>query len=387
MSSSFWLQHQVSIAVFLGVLLLIALSNLRTLRPLSTYPAPAHTPRVSVLLPVRDEAETVVSCLRSLLAQDYPNFEVLVLDDGSTDGTGDRLAELQTQNRRLQVLPGQPLPEGWLGKHWACQQLSWAATGDLFLFTDADTRHGPGTLRAAVAALLAEGADLMTAFVQQEVVSWGERLTVPVVFWCFFSVLPIGLAHRLRFPGLSLTNGQFMLFRREAYEAIGGHEAVRTNPVDDIALGRRVKEARLRWRLVDAVEFVRCRMYHSFRQALEGFSKNLFAAFDFRLLEYLFVWLWMMWIVWEPLAVLLLKATAMSPPKSMLWPAALAVAEALALWLIVLSRLRFPRALALLYPLSVSLLLLIALRSLMWTVVGWAAWKGRPLPRQRVRLA
>ena len=381
-----WFQHQIGIVIFLGVLLLIALSNLRTLRRLSAYPPPPCTPRVSVLIPARDEVETIGPCLRSLLAQDYPDFEVLVLDDGSTDGMGAVLAELEAQDRRLRVLQGQPLPECWLGKHWACWQLAEAATGDLLLFTDADTRHAPGTLRAAVAALEAEEADLVTGFVEQEVVSWGERLTVPVAFWCFFCVLPVGVAHRVRFPGLSLTNGQFMFFRRVAYEAVGGHEAVRTNPVDDIALGRRVKGAGLRWRLVDGVEFVRCRMYRSFHQALEGFSKNLFAAFDFRLLEYLFVWLWMTLLVWEPLAVLMLKATGIPLSQFALWPAVLAVAEMLALWTIAMSRLRFQRYLALLYPLSVLLFLFVALRSLAWTAAGRAAWKGRPLPRQRVRL-
>ena len=381
-----WFQHQIGIVIFLGVLLLIALSNLRALRRLSAYPPPPCTPRVSVLIPARDEAETIGPCLRSLLAQDYPDFEVLVLDDDSTDGTGAVLAELEAQDDRPRVFQGQPLPEGWLGKHWACWQLAEAATGDLLLFTDADTRHGPGMLRAAVAALEAEEADLLTGFLRQEVVSWGERLTVPVVFWSVFSFLPIGLAHRLRLPGLSLTNGQFMLLRRVAYRAVGGHEAVRTNPVDDIALGRRVKGAGLRWRLVDGVEFVRCRMYRSFHQALEGFSKNLFAAFDFRLLEYLFVWLWMTLLVWEPLAVLMLKATGIPLSQFALWPAALAVAEMLALWTIAMSRLRFQRYLALLYPISVLLFLFVAFRSLAWTAMGRAAWKGRPLPRQRVRL-
>ena len=237
-----------------------------------------------------------------------------------------------------------------------------------------------------MAALKAEQADLLTGFLRQEVICWGERLTVPVAFWCFFSFLPIVLAYRLRHPGLSLANGQFMLFRRAAYRAVGGHAAVRTNPVDDIALSRRVKGAGLRWRLVDASAFVRCRMYRSFHQALDGFSKNLFAVFDFRLLEYLFVWLWVALITWEPLVVLGLKAIGVQLPQFTCWLAALAIAQMLALWAIVMSRLHFPRYLALLYPTSVLLFLFVALRSLVWTAGGRSIWKGRTLPRQRVRL-
>jgi chlorobactene glucosyltransferase len=384
--TGFWFQHQIGVAIFLGILLLIAMSNLRALHRLSDYPPTRCTPLVSVLIPARDEAETIGPCLRSLLAQDYADFEVLVLDDGSTDGTGTVLAELEAQDDRPRVFQGQPLPEGWLGKHWACWQLAEAANGDLILFTDADTHHDPGMLRAAVAALEAEEADLLTAFLRQEVVSWGERLTVPVLFWSVFSFLPIGLAHRLRLPALSLTNGQFMLFRRAAYQAIGGHAAVRANPVDDIALGWRVKAAGLRWRMVYAVEFVRCRMYRSLHQALEGLSKNLFAAFGFRLLEYLFVWLWVGLITWEPLIVLILSGIGVPLPRLALWPAALAVAEMLALWIIAMSHLRFQCYLALLYPLSVLLFLFVAFRSLACTVTGRATWKGRSLPRQQLRL-
>ncbi|MGQ9803534.1 MAG: glycosyltransferase [Anaerolineae bacterium] len=382
----FWLQHQLGIAVFLGILLLIALVNLLALRRLGTYPPPPRFPRVSILLPARNEEAVIGECVRSLLAQDYPDFEVLVLDDGSTDGTGDVLATLARADARLRVLEGRPLPEGWLGKHWACQQLADAATGDLFLFTDADTVHRPQALRAGVAAMLAERADLMSAFLRQRLLTWGERLTVPTIFWCFFSFLPIPLAHRIRAPGLSLTNGQWMLFRRAAYEAIGGHAAVRHSPIDDIALGRRVKAKGLRWRVVDAGDHVSCRMYPGFRAAVEGFTKNLFAVFDFRLAEYLFVWVWMLLVTAEPLAVCVLWPLGLARSVFALWPALLAVGEMLVLWGIAMVRLRFPWYLMFLYPVSMLLLVFIAFRSLLWTATGRAMWKGRRLPRQRVRL-
>lgn len=381
----FWFRHQVGIAVFVGILLLIALSNLLALRRLGGYPGPMHFPRVSILVPVRNERAVIGDCLHSLLAQDYSDFEVLALDDSSVDGTAELLAELARTDDRLQVLAGRPLPEGWLGKQWACQQLADAASGELLLFTDADTFHHPQMLQAGVAALLAERADLLSGFLRQRLHTPGERLTVPAVFWCFFSFLPIGLAHQVRAPGLSLTNGQWMFFRRTAYEAVGGHAAVRSSPIDDISLGRRVKERRLRWRVIDAGDLVSCRMYSGFRAALEGFTKNLFAVFDFRVAVYLFVWLWILLITEEPVLVLVLRVLGLGSSTFSVWLAVSAVAEMLALWGIVMARLRFPLYLAFLYPISVLLLVFIAFRSMFWTATGRAAWKGRNLPRQRIR--
>ena len=177
-----------------------------------------------------------------------------------------------------------------------------------------------------------------------------------------------------------------MLFRRSVYEAIGGHAAVRESPIDDIALGRRVKAQGLRWRIVDVGDFVSCRMYAGFRTALDGFTKNLFAVFDFRLAEYLFVWLWMMMITLEPLLILVLWPLGVGRATFALWPSALAAAEMLVLWVIVMVRLRFPPYLAFLYPLHILVLIFIAFRSLFWTVTGRATWKGRVLPRQQIKL-
>lgn len=382
----FWVEQQVGIVVFLGVLLGIALTNLRALKRLGSYPTPSRYPTVSVLVPARNEAQAIESCLRSLLLQEYPAFEVVALDDQSDDGTGDLVAPLVAGDARLRVIHGLPTPTGWLGKHWACHQLAEAARGELLLFTDADTVHGPQALSHAVAALLVERADLLTAFPRQELGSWAERLTVPVPHWAFFSLLPIGLAHRLRLPGLSVANGQFMLFRRKAYQAVGGHAAVRGNPVDDIALAQRVKARGLRWRLVDATEHVRCRMYWGWRQVLEGFSKNLFAVFQFRLLEYIFAWCWILLVAWQPLVALAWNALGgggSSPFATSL--ALVGMAEGFALWGVVLWRFRFPLSLLPMYPLSMLAFWIVAARSVWVIVRGQAVWKDRRLPPQSVR--
>lgn len=383
--SGFWAEQQVGIAIFLGVLLAIALTNLRALRRLGDYPAPTQYPLVSVLVPARNEASAIGPCLRSLLAQEYPAFEVVVVDDESGDGTGEVLGTLAARDARLRVLQGRPIPKGWIGKHWACHQLAEAACGDLLLFTDADTVHGPQALRYAVGALEAERADCLTAFPKQELGSWAERLCIPVAYWSVFSLLPVGLAHRLRLPGLSVGNGQFLLFRREAYQAVGGHAAVRGNPVDDIALAQRIKAHGLPWRLVDATDHVRCRMYRGWREVLEGFSKNLFAVFQFRFLEYAFAWCWLLLVAWQPWGALAWGALEPQTSPFVTSLALVALAEGFALWGITLWRLRFPLVLLPLYPPSMLAFWFLAMRSVWITVRGQAMWKERRLPPQPVR--
>jgi chlorobactene glucosyltransferase len=374
-----WLLFQGSLVGFLGGLLLIALSNLYGLKRLRASLAPKHYPHVSILVPARNEEANIAPCVRSLLAQSYPSFEVLVLDDDSGDRTWQVLTELATGADRLHIFRGQALPPGWLGKHWACHQLSQAAGGELLLFTDADTRHHPHALRDGVAALQDQGADLLTAIPRQEVGTWGERLIVPLFPWSIFCFLPLVLAHRWRWPAFSASVGQFMLFRRAAYDQIGGHASVRQTAIDDIALGRRIKAHGLRWRLLDAGDRVRCRMYHGFHEACAGFCKGLFPAFDGNITLFALVWLWLLLAFLEPLAVLTLCAVGLPLSPSLCALAAVAVVLSLLLWGLTHWQFRFPLYLSLFYPATVILGAIIAAGSMTLTLRGKTTWKGRNL--------
>jgi chlorobactene glucosyltransferase len=163
------------------------------------WPPPgAARPRVSALVPARNEADGIAGCVRALLAQDYPALEILVWDDGSTDATGAIVAGLAAGDRRLRLLTGPPPPPGWFGKHHACWQAAGRATGDWLLFVDADTRLAPAAVSRLVAAGGATGADLVTALPRQRVVTPGERLVVPLVYASIICLLPLPLVPRRR---------------------------------------------------------------------------------------------------------------------------------------------------------------------------------------------
>jgi chlorobactene glucosyltransferase len=387
--------HLAGVLVFLAALLLVALSNLAALRRLNAG-AGLHQPppRVSILLPVRDEQENIGPCVRTLLAQDYPDFEILVLDDHSTDQTREILEDLAAWHDRLHVITGQPLPAGWLGKLWANHQLAQIAQGDLLLFIDADTRHAPGALRAAAAAQQAQSADLLAVLPRQLIPTWGERLLVPVLYWSLLCFLPLALAHRVQSPTLSYAIGQYLLLRKSAYWQVGGFAAVRSNPADDLALARKVKAAGLRWRLVDGTNLVETRMYTGFTTAFNGLSKNLIAAFGYRALPYAFAWTWNAVAFLGPLFVLawaflasqnfiLVPFTA--PEQPAIWLAGFSAAIALVIWLLVAWRFRFPIVLVIAYPLIILAACLTAAASLLLTLSGKASWKGRTLTTPRLR--
>lgn len=383
--SVLWIPLQVASIAFLGLLLLIVSGNRHVLHRLGDYPLPSRYPFVSVLVPARNEEANIGPCVRSLLAQEYPNLEVLVLDDGSEDRTARILSAIAGHDDRLRLLNGTPVPPDWVGKNWACHQLAEAARGELLLFTDADTRHHPRALVDAVAALEAEEADLLTAFPHQEVGSWAERLIVPAMTHSFSS-LPLGLAFRSPSPALSITIGQFMLFRRRAYEQIGGYQAVRGEVADDTVLGRNIKSHGLRWRLIDGGPRISCRMYHNLHEIVAGYGKNLFPGFGCRLLTFAFAWSWVALGFLEPLVVLALWLAGVAVPGLAAALAAGGVGIALLLWSASLLRFRFPLYLAPLYPLTVLLGIGIAAWSVVVTVTGRSAWKGRPVVRQKVRL-
>jgi chlorobactene glucosyltransferase len=368
--------------IFQAVILLVILSNIWITRRVRHHSPPAVFPMVSVLIPARNEDRSIASCVRSILTQDYHSFEVLVLDDQSSDGTRAILERMAITQPGLRLLHGEPPSGNHAGKNWACTQLARQAHGELLFFTDADTLHRSDTLKTIVTTLMGEQADLLTGFPRQEVHTWGERLLVPFFSWAFLCFIPLALAYKLRLPFLSIAVGQMMLFRREAYLAIGGHESVSSSVVDDMSLVRRIKAAKLRWRVSYIADMVSCRMYHSSREAIEGFTKNLFAAFDYRLLPFCFAFIWLMVMFWEPLillAVMISGLVTQAQPPAILTCLALSIL----LWLIPYGEMSIPFFLAFLYPFTILANVGVAFRSLVHSLGGHITWKGRTIARTR----
>jgi len=368
--------------IFQLVILLIIISNILITHLARQHSYPVTFPMVSILVPARNEERNIARCVQSLLALDYPSFEVLVLDDQSSDNTRAILEKISHTHSKLKVLYGDTPPGSQVGKNWACSQLAREAQGELLFFTDADTFHQPETLKTIVTALEGEQADLLTGFPRQEMQTWGERFLVPFFAWALLCFNPLAFAYRLRLPALSSAIGQMMLFRREAYLIIGGHDGVGSSIVDDLMLARKIKSYGLRWRVIYIADLISCRMYRNSREAFNGFAKNLFAAFDSRLLPFLSIFLWLVVLFWEPLIILLFMIFGQIPhfQASNLY---ICIGLSIILWLLPYIYLRIPNGLALLYPVTILAIELVAFTSLRNSLIGNLSWKGRNVPKTR----
>ena len=229
---------------------------------------------VSAIIPARNEEASIARAVESVGAQAEVD-EVIVVDDESTDRTGAILEELQARVPKLRVLRAGELPEGWVGKNWALSVGAAEARGEWLLFTDADTFHLPGAMRTALADAAMHGAALVSYSPEQELETWWERALIPFVY--------CRLAERFSFsrvndPALAdaAANGQFLLVRRDVYEKLGGHGAIRGEILEDVALARNVKNAKLGIYFAAPLGVVRTRMYRSFGAMWQGWTKNMY---------------------------------------------------------------------------------------------------------------
>lgn len=324
--------------------------------------ADSQTTPTSVLLPVRDEAHRIEPCLRALLLNEFT--ELVVLDDGSADGTADVVQRIAGDDPRVVLIQGTTLPAGWLGKPHACQQLADAArpTSEMLVFVDADVVLAPTAVAATVGLLSSAGLDLVSPYPRQDSPG-ATRLVQPLLQWSWLTFLPLRLAERSPRPSLSAANGQLLAVRRSVYDRAGGHASVRNDVVEDVALLRAVKRVGGRGGVADGTSLATTRMYDDWSELVEGYTKSA-------------------WTVPVPVAgtlALLYVVPAVAMLRGSRAGAAAYVAGVAGR---VISARRtggqvWPDALA--HPVSVSLLCWLTARSHLARRRGTLTWKGRSL--------
>ena len=269
---------QILILFILLLLFLNLLENIKRLKGQKKLKLIKPLPKISVLIPARNEEKKIKKCVVSILKQSYADFEIIVLDDSSKDRTYDIIRELAGRNKNLKIVKGKELPPGWNGKNWACHQLSLLAKGDWILFTDADTIHGSNSISTALAAAQETKSVFVSLIPGLITKTWSEKLILPVIHFAFLVLVPFKLINYHKDSRLSFGIGPFMLIRKDFYFNFGGHESLRLEIVDDMALARTVKEYKGKITILDGTDILDVKFYDNFLEIWKGLSKNVYEA-------------------------------------------------------------------------------------------------------------
>ena len=335
-------------------------------------------PLVSILIPARNEEKNIKRCVRSLLKQDYSNIEILVLDDNSNDDTAKVVRELEKKDSRVKLITGKPLKKGWLGKSYACHQLSKHANGDYFIFTDADTLHFEKSVSNAISCLTVNNLDALSIYPMQIMVTLHERMLITFINFAILSFIPLVLIKKSKYPLFCTAIGQFILFKNMVYEKIGGHESVKKEILDDVKISKQVKRCGYKFMIFDGSNDVYCRMYRSFKEAIRGYSKVIFAAFDFHI--------YMQAVVTLLISALFLFPFILLPLGTLVydWPAAVVnlIISQVSIIIIIktILAIRFKSRIldVFLHPLSMLYIISVSINSVLQSKLGLGIyWKGR----------
>ncbi|MFL5607067.1 MAG: glycosyltransferase family 2 protein [Gemmatimonadaceae bacterium] len=339
-------------------------------------------PLVSLVIPARNEARSIARCVESLLGSSYPALEIIVVDDHSADDTGAIVRGIASRDARVRVVTPPPLPDDWFGKQWACAAGAELARGEIIGFMDADTWSAPDLVPRVVNAIRARGSDLLTVAGDQEMGSFWERIIQPQVFAVMFARFGgTEIVNESRRVANKIANGQCMFFRREAYDAMGGHAAVKHKVAEDLALAQRFFLGNRRVTLILGRAQLRTRMYHSLRELVAGWGKNIYAggvdAMPFGAAGQLLY----------PLLLLIPGLTGLVPPvllllalagvlgKGVLVWSSIVTGVNLLWWLAVYAAMGLTPLYALLHPLGAAVMLYIAATAI--ARGRRVTWKGR----------
>lgn len=326
-------------------------------------------PLVSILIPARNEEDTIAGLLNSIGQQSYSNYELFVLDDQSEDNTAGAVEELVLKNPKITLLRGEPLPEGWVGKNWACFQLAQHARGEIVLFLDADVRLAVNALDAALYHMQKNKVVMLSCFPTQKIESLGEWLVVPLMNWLVLSFLPLRTVTRFNHQSLTAANGQFILCDKEAYNVIGGHGAVFDQIVEDMEIARRLKKKKYRIMTVLGNDAINCCMYQGLVESIKGFSKNFYLGFNVSSFIFFAILVLLMLVFLGPFILITINT-------NFIYCILLILVGRL---LVSLLSKQNPLFNLFLHPLQMITMFLVGVNSLYWTLKGKTVWKGRSI--------
>lgn len=335
-----------------------------------------HVPFVSVLIPARNEEDIIEQCIRSICNQSYSQYQVIVLNDHSTDKTGEILHRLSLEFPQLSIIEGGVLPYHWIGKPHACHQLAMKAKGEYVLFTDADTFHDRSSIESLMKFAVTHNIDMLSAVPKQELKLFWEHVAVPFIHTLYLTYLPHDLILKNPNPQFAAANGQALLFKKESYQLIGGHTSVANSIAEDIDLAIRIKSFGMRLCHASASEIISCRMYRSSRDVFTGFSKNAFATMHFDMHKLLF-FVSHLFITYVFPFIGLCIGLLLNNPLIILFNG-LSIILSMSLRFIIAMYFGYPLWHSFLHALTASTFIVFAINSALWSKKkNGTEWKGR----------
>jgi glycosyltransferase involved in cell wall biosynthesis len=324
--------------------------------------------KVSILIPARNEAENIINLLQSIENQDYRNFEVIVLDDNSTDNTFALCEAFAQEHKNFKVIQGKRLPADWLGKNYACYQLAQQATGSYLLFLDADEKVEKGLINSAIHRMNLRRLSLLSLFTNQIMQTTGEKMVVPLMHYILLNLLPLRLVYLVKSASVAAASGQFMLFNADDYNKYQWHKLAKNKVVEDVEIMKLVKATKLNGEALLANGMISCRMYKGYGEAINGFGKNFLAAFNYNIIGFL---IYLLLIIGGPAVVVMTLNLNFI----------LMMVGLIGLTRIMISLSAGQNALLnlLLHPVQMLSLLLIGLTSIQKHLTKTTEWKGRKI--------
>ncbi|MGB9842735.1 MAG: glycosyltransferase [Caldisericia bacterium] len=368
--------QQLNIVIFFTLVLINSLFNIKRIKNLKNVETiNENLPKISILIPARNEEKNIEKCVKSILNQNYPEFEIIIFNDNSTDSTPQILDKLKENYPKLIVINNISLENGWLGKANACQKLYEESNGEILVFIDADTFHKENSMLKAISFFVKTKSDLITIFPQEIVDSFFEKLIIPFMNFALMSFYPL----------IPFANGQFMIYRREVLDKFNGFQKIKGEVLDDIKMANLLRINKYKVNVLSGKDISFCKMYYDTKSLFYGFIKSYFAIFDYHLLLSIFVFTYLVFSFFYPFIMLGLKFSLNLKEINLITNLIILIFS-YTIFLITYVKFNYPFYMTFLFHLTILLNSIIGYLSIIYTITGKRVWKDRKLPKKKIKL-